>query len=116
MFFLVALVVLVACPAFAQRIDIHLDPQPYISQGCPAHVQFTGYIQTFQPLDVTYEWLRSDGGKSKHTIHFPRGMKRDVSTDWTLSADFEGWVQLVILEPKHLQTIKAEFQVHCGRR
>jgi hypothetical protein len=106
----------VASPAFAQRIDIHLDPQPAISGGCPAHVHFTGYIRTFEPMDVTYQWLRSDGGKSEHTIHFPRGLKRDISTDWTLSADFQGWVQLVILDPKQLQTIKAEFEVHCAPR
>ena len=111
-----ALVVLVASPVFAQRIDIHLDPQPAISGGCPAHVRFTGYIQTFRSMDVTYQWLRSDGGKSEHTIHFPRGMRRDISTDWTLSADYQGWVQLVILDPKHLQTIKAEFEVHCAPR
>lgn len=116
MWFLIVPVMLVVSPVFAQRIDIHLDAQPATSGGCPARVHFTGYIQTFEELDVTYQWLRSDGGKSEHTIHFPRGMRRDISTDWTLSTDLQGWVQLVILEPKHLQTIKAEFEVHCAPR
>jgi hypothetical protein len=43
-------------------------------------------------------------------------MKPDISTERTFSTDFEGWVSLAILEPEHLQTRKARFQVDCGRR
>jgi hypothetical protein len=114
--FLVALLALFVSPAFAQRIDIHLDSQPSISGGCPAHVHFNGYIRTFEPMDVTFEWRRSDGGKRTETIHFPRGMKREIHDEWSLSRNYEGWVQLVILEPRHLQTVKSGFQVNCGRR
>jgi len=49
-------------------------------------------------------------------MHFTREMKPGISTERTFSTDFEGWVQLVVLKPKHMQTRKARFQVDCGRR
>jgi hypothetical protein len=94
---------------------IHLDPQPSVSGGCPAKVQFRGHIETDGPLEVTYEWLRSDGSSTRHTLNFNRAGSRPVNTAWTLSGDRSGWMQLVILSPKRLQTEKAHFSVHCGR-
>jgi hypothetical protein len=114
----VAMTVLVIAPVLAQEPKvhlIHLDPQPAISGGCPAKVHFTGRIGTTGPLAVTYQWLRSDGSHTDHTIQFERKSERPISTDWTISKNYSGWVQLVILEPARLQTIKANFSVNCGK-
>jgi hypothetical protein len=106
---------LAAEPAFAQRIDIHLEAQPEVSGGCPARVHFRGEIRTFEPLRVTYQWVRSDGAHSEHTVTFGKPGPHPISDLWTLSGTYSGWQQLVIVEPKRLQTIKAKFSVNCGR-
>ena len=100
----------------AAKVDlIHLDPQPGISGGCPAKVHFTGRIRSNGPLDVTYQWLRSDGSHTEHTLHFARATTQNLVTDWQLNTRMTGWMQLVILEPTRMQTAKAEFTVNCGK-
>ena len=78
-------------------------------------MHFRGHIETDGPLDVTYQWLRSDGSAKEQTIAFTRSGRREISTDWTLSGTYNGWMQLVIISPKRLQTAKAQFSVHCGK-
>ena len=114
--FPVAVALLAIVPAFAQKVDlIHLDPQPAISGGCPAKVHFDGRIRTTGPLEVTYQWLRSDGSHTEHTLMFDRARTHLISADWSLAKTMTGWMQLVILSPQHLQTVKANFSVNCGR-
>jgi hypothetical protein len=111
------LAILIAVPVIAQgpKVDlIHLDPQPAINGGCPAKVHFTGKIRSTGPLEVTYQWLRSDGAHTQHTINFSRAMTQDIATDWTLNKSAAAWMQLVILSPKRMQTAKANFSVNCG--
>ncbi|HZP23978.1 MAG TPA: hypothetical protein VFB04_11050 [Terriglobales bacterium] len=113
---LLALAAVLSTTAFAQgpRIDIHLDPQPAISGGCPAKVHFTGSIRTYEPVEVTYQWLRSDGSHTEHTLSSTLGKSHPIAVDWQLNKSLNGWMQLVIVAPKHLQTIKANFSVNCG--
>jgi hypothetical protein len=107
---------LVPLIAQAPRVDlIHLDPQPAISGGCPARVHFNGRIRANGPLDVTYQWLRSDGSHTEHQLHFARPSTQNIGTDWQLNKTMNGWMQLVILEPSRMQTAKANFSVHCGK-
>jgi hypothetical protein len=107
---------LVPLIAQAPKVDlIHLDPQPAISGGCPAKVHFTGRIRTNGPLDVKYQWLRSDGSHTEHDLHFARGSSQNIATDWQLNKTMNGWMQLVILEPSRMQTTKANFSVNCGK-
>ena len=109
-------VALVPLLAQAPKVDlIHLDPQPSISGGCPAKVHFTGRIRATGPLDVTYQWLRSDGSHTEHQMHFARPGSQNIATDWNLNTTINGWMQLVILEPKRMQTAKANFSVNCKR-
>jgi len=108
-----ALLALAATPVRAQRIDIHLDSEPAISPGCPARLHFLGEIRTFEPLHVTYQWLRSDGSHTEHSVTFGHPGPHPISEPWTISGNYNGWMQLVILEPKHLQTIRSRFSVHC---
>jgi hypothetical protein len=98
------------------KVDlIHLDPQPEISGGCPARLHFAGRIRSTGPMDVEYQWLRSDGSHTEHTLHFGRAATLPVSTNWNLNTRYNGWMQLVILSPQRLQTAKATFAVNCGR-
>ena len=113
---MLVLFVLTLIPLVAQgpKVDlIHLDPQPSISGGCPAKVHFTGRIRTNGPLDVTYQWLRSDGARTEHQLHFDRASSRNIATDWQLNTTMNGWMQLVILAPARMQTAKANFSVNC---
>jgi hypothetical protein len=66
-------------------------------------------------MDVEYQWLRSDGSHTEHTLHFNRATTLPVSTNWQLGGRYNGWMQLVILAPHHMQTAKATFAVNCGR-
>jgi hypothetical protein len=98
------------------RVDlIHLDPQPEISGGCPARLHFTGRIRSTGPMEVEYQWLRSDGAHTEHTLHFPRATTLPIATNWQLGGRYNGWMQLVILSPHRMQTTKATFSVNCGR-
>ena len=115
---MLVLFVLTLIPLVAQgpKVDlIHLDPQPAISGGCPAKVHFTGRIRATGPLDVTYQWLRSDGSHKEFNLHFDRPSSENIATDWQLNKTYNGWMQLVILAPKRMQTIKANFSVNCGK-
>ena len=98
------------------KVDlIHLDPQPEISGGCPARLHFTGRIRGTGPMDVEYQWLRSDGSHTEHTLHFAKAATLPVSANWSISTRYNGWMQLVILSPRRMQTAKATFSVNCGR-
>jgi hypothetical protein len=113
-------VLLLACAAavLAQgpKVDlIHLDPQPQISGGCPARLHFAGRIRSTGPMEVEYQWLRSDGSHTEHTLRFGRASELPVATNWQINTRYNGWMQLVILSPKHMQTAKATFAVNCGR-
>ena len=113
------LALLALAPFVAQGASvhlIHLDSPPAVSGGCPAQVHFTGHIETDGPLQVTYQWLRSDGAGPEQTINFAKASRRDISTNWSLNKTYEGWMQLVILSPKREQTGKAPFTVHCGKK
>ena len=94
---------------------MYLDPQPAVSGGCPAKVHFRGHIEVDGPLRVTYQWLRSDGSATDHTVNFPRAGTRQIATDWAISKNYSGWMQLVIVSPRRMQTAKAPFSVHCGQ-
>src|SRR5438270_2536346 len=115
--FAFTMVILPFCPLQAQtKVDlIELNPQPTLTGAChPTRAHFSGKIRTNGPLDVTYEWLRSDGARTEHTLHFGKAQTQSISTDWSISKSYSGWMQLVILSPKRLQTSKANFQINCG--
>jgi hypothetical protein len=113
---LMAVPILAAILAFGQaKVHlIHLDSSPAIDAGCPAKVHFSGRIETTGPLEVSYQWLRSDGGHANATLRFAKAESKDVNYTWTLSQHLSGWVQLVILSPSKEQTAKSNFTVDCG--
>ena len=96
--------------------DVHLDRHArFVGSNCtPTHVNFAGRIKTDGPAIVTYRWLRSDGTHKDGVLQFTRADGHPVGTDWAQKSTFSGWVQLIVLTPKRVETSKTYFSVHCG--
>lgn len=80
----------------------------------PSRVSFSGKIKTDGPAFVTYRWLRSDGTHRDGVIQGSATTGKTVSTSWDQTSTMSGWVQLIVLTPKHVETPKTYFRVHCG--
>ena len=93
-----------------------LKADPSLHQGpCPATITFRAEILPPPlPGPVRYKFVRSDGATTAvEVIHFTRLHKKTVSNTWTISRDYSGWVQLVILFPGHVESNRAHFQIKC---
>ena len=95
---------------------VHLDKHAQLlGTTCnPTRVSFNGRIQTDGPAFVTYRWLRSDGVHKDRALQFDKADGRPVWTGWNQTSTYSGWVQLIVLTPKHIETPKTYFWVHCG--
>jgi len=110
---------LATVPALAQEgtvESVHLDSHARLmGTTCnPTRVSFSGRIKTDGPAVVTYRWLRSDGTHKDGVLQQPAANGKTVSTSWNQTSTASGWVQLIVLAPKHLETAKTYFRVHCG--
>ncbi len=96
--------------------SVHLDAHPrLLGTTCnPTRVQFSGRIKTNGPAFVTYRWLRSNGTHKDGELQAPAARARTISTSWDQTSTTSGWVQLIVLAPKHVETPKTYFRVHCG--
>ena len=95
---------------------VHLDAHAHITDTTcnPTRVSFSGRIKTNGPAFVTYRWLRSDGTHKDEVIQGSAADGKTVSTSWDQTSTMSGWVQLIVLSPKHVETPKTYFWVHCG--
>jgi hypothetical protein len=72
------------------------------------------------PTSVTYRFTRSDGGQSQSfSAELPQAERSvPLYDDWRLGAnipqfaDFNGWVNLIIEGPNHLEN-RINFTIHC---
>jgi|GEM_PF-3039491 hypothetical protein len=80
----------------------------------PTHVSFSGKIKTDGPTFVTYRWVKSDGTRKDGVLQFTKRDGRTITTHWDQTSTFTGWVRLIVLTPKHVETPKTYFRVHCG--
>ncbi|HKX07617.1 MAG TPA: hypothetical protein VJN67_05460 [Stellaceae bacterium] len=96
--------------------SVHLDAHPRLmGTTCnPTRVQFSGRIKTNGPAFVTYRWLRSDRTHKDGELQESAAGGKTVSTSWDQTSTAKGWVQLIVLTPKHVETPKSYFWVHCG--
>lgn len=103
-------------PAQGTIQNVHLDAHARITgTTCnPTRVSFSGRIKTDGPAFVTYRWLRSDGTHKDEVIQGSSANGKTVSTSWDQTSTMSGWVQLIVLSPKHVETPKTYFWVHCG--
>jgi len=98
------------------RVDhLQLNSSPDFAGTChPTRVRFNGGIHVSGPLRVTYQWVRSDNKRIDGTINFDAAGNRAVSIDWDLTKSYSGWVRLVVVFPKRMETEKVRFHVNCG--
>ena len=103
-------------PAQGTIETVHLDGHARLmGTTCnPTRVSFSGRIVTDGPAFVTYRWLRSDGVRKDGVVQFEKAAGRSVATSWDQTSSYSGWVQLVVLTPKRVETQKTHFSVHCG--
>jgi hypothetical protein len=116
---LIVALALASVPALAQEgtvESVHLDAHArLIGTTCnPTRVSFSGRIKTDGPAFVTYRWLRSDGTHKDGVLQESAANGKVVSTSWDQTSTTSGWVRLIVLAPKHLETPKTYFRVHCG--
>ena len=129
---LVLLLALAGAPALAQKTaddqettdqptqgtiqNLHLDAHAHITDTTcnPTRVSFSGKIKTNGPAFVTYRWLRSDGTHKDGVIQGSAAGGKTISTSWDQTSTTSGWVQLIVLSPKHVETPRTYFWVHCG--
>lgn len=94
----------------------HLTVEPARHEGpCPVTLTFESEILPPPlPGPVKYRFVRSDGGQGPiQELKFWTPQKKKVSTTWTLSGDYAGWVQLRILSPGNVESNRAHFRVRC---
>jgi hypothetical protein len=103
-------------PAQGTVQNVHLDAHAHITDtSChPTRVSFRGRIKTDGPAFVTYRWLRSDGTHKDGVMQGSAASGKTVGTSWDQTSTMSGWVQLIVLSPKHVETPKTYFRVHCG--
>jgi hypothetical protein len=96
---------------------MELDRTPRITGTChPTKIHFSGTIKTDGPAIVTYRWQRSDATHKDETLQFSAAKVRHVETDWEVTTSASGWMQLIVLSPKRMESAKAPFTVNCGNR
>ncbi len=96
--------------------NVHLDAHAHITDTTcnPTRVSFSGHIKTDGPAFATYRWLRSDGTHKDGVIQGSAAGGKTIGTSWDQTSTMSGWVQLIVLSPKHVETPKTYFRVHCG--
>ncbi len=103
-------------PVFGDLPRPELKAYPDLHSGpCPAIITFRAEILPPPlPGPVRYKFVRSDGATSPvEVVRFTRLRKKTVSTTWTIGGDYSGWVQLVIIFPKHVESNRAHFRINC---
>ncbi len=92
------------------------------SGGCPVALKFTWGVIASEPTQITYSFVRSDGGRlnGTRTADLPGGGRSTpIYDDWQLGANtpqfqnYTGWVELHIESPTQLMQ-KIGFTIHCG--
>jgi hypothetical protein len=108
------LAVSVYAPPPLPQPQLTADPANYTGP-CPVTITFKAEILPPPlPGPVKYKFIRSDGADSpEQELKFLLPQKKTVTTTWTLSRDYNGWVQLRILTPGHIDSNKAYFRVKC---
>jgi microsomal dipeptidase-like Zn-dependent dipeptidase len=81
---------------------------------CPALVTFDARITTSSAVTVAYRWIGSDGGMTQpQNASFSGPGTHVLTTTWTLSRSFKGWLQLSIEQPVAVKSQPAPFEVAC---
>jgi hypothetical protein len=81
--------------------------------NCPnTRVHVTGRINATGPLDVTYQWIRSDHSQAPvKTLHFDKKGPLTINYDWSHRGSASGWVAFKVLAPNPLESKHVSFSV-----
>jgi hypothetical protein len=124
----IALVVKAAAPASVRVGGSSLRANGELAQGfqysgpCPVDLKFGWGLIATGWTNVTYTFVRSDGGRSTRwsTVNIPSANRSiPVYYDWHLGADnaefanFRGWVEINIESPNRVSQ-RIHFTLHCG--
>ncbi len=91
------------------------------SGPCPVDLKFGWGVIGTQPTEVTYSFVRSDGGHSsgaRSAILSRANQSVPIYDDWRLGANtpqfrnYRGWVQIDIQSPNAVAQ-KIPFTIHC---
>ena len=99
---------LYAAPVQAQDDTDQSQEQPV--QGTIETLHLDGPSTGF----VTYRWFRSDRTHKDGQLQESAAGGKTVSTSWDQTSTAKGWMQLIVLTPKHVETPRSYFWVHCG--
>jgi hypothetical protein len=98
------------------RVTAHVIPAAFVGP-CPKRFEFTGKITTNGPVEVKYQWIRSDNAVAPvQTIVFDSAGTQTVNTYWELGGQgrtYKEWEALKILSPLPMTSNKAIFKLKC---
>ena len=99
----------------ANNITVKLAVRPDSYTGtCPVAVTFRGRIAVSEPSNIKYKFFRSDGSSSEEKLlRFTEPGWQDITTTWTLSGSYAGWMTIKLLSPQVIESERAEFKVVC---
>ncbi len=89
--------------------------------SCPVNLKFDWGVISTAPTNVTYSFLRNDGGhsSSSQSMNVPAANHSvSIYDDWRLGANtpqfanYTGWVQLNVASPNTVSQ-KINFTIHC---
>ncbi|MDQ3909404.1 MAG: HYR domain-containing protein, partial [Thermoproteota archaeon] len=87
---------------------------------CPVGANFFGTItDNVGNRDIRYRFIWNDGAGAEVVRHFDQPGSQIVSAganygEINKESSHQGWVAIEILQPTHLQSNRAEFEVHCA--
>ncbi|HEV2687317.1 MAG TPA: hypothetical protein VGV35_02150 [Bryobacteraceae bacterium] len=114
--FLLPVTLFVAAAAAQPRVGgLALDDPPQRFGNCnPTRLHFNGRINATGPMDVTYQWIRSDNASAPiKVLHFVRSGPLTINYDWTIRGSAKGWVAFKIISPQQIESRHVAFTINC---
>ena len=105
--------------AFTANGQVERDYQ--YTGSCPVDLKFDWGVISTEPVEITYSFVRSDGGHSSSPQHrsLPGANRSEpILDEWRLGANtpafsnYAGWVQLNIESPDRVSD-RIKFTIHC---
>jgi hypothetical protein len=97
-----------------KKIAVQVDA-PSTVGGYPAKLTAHGRDTTTAPMNVSYQWLRSDGQTSTGSVAIDLAGTKTVEYSGTVAGSGDGWIQLRAAAPiESAPSNKGNFRVICG--
>jgi len=111
--FLLCTVLTASSSAGDITLTLEVSPDSYTGT-CPVVLSFGGKITASEPGDIKFKFMRSDGASSEEKLlSFTEPGLKEITTTWTLSGSYSGWMTIKVLSPQVIESERAEFKVVC---